>query len=217
MFNKKGILLTLSMLLIASVIAGFSYADTSKLNFFTDSTNDEAKVRENYYKVYSETPLIMDSTREIKMYEVTDGALLAEIEEMYNDPSHVFEESLPGNGVDYYDYAINNNPLPYYFNFNFRAELTSQRMINPNRGTVRISALGEWEEEHGYNGSDYSYYDITLYSVGNGAITTARFRHGMWRHYDFTNVPAGEMYFVMTKHPQTCTESIIGSGVVVKA
>ncbi|RXZ84158.1 hypothetical protein EBB07_03475 [Paenibacillaceae bacterium] len=216
MSKKKVFLLSLAILLIASVIAGFSYADSSKINFLTDDDLDPARALEEYYKEYAETPLIMDSSREIKMFEITDEELLASIEELYNDPSHVIGEASLGKGIDYTEYVVNAAPLPYYFNFDFKANLTSQRIDNPNSGTVRITANGSWGDDSRV-GSDFNYFDITLHSVGNGAIATGRFRVGNWRHYDFPNVPAGEMFFTMQKHELTWQDGgISGSGAVVQ-
>ncbi|GIP19485.1 hypothetical protein J40TS1_51270 [Paenibacillus montaniterrae] len=99
------------------------------------------------------------------------------------------------------DIATNKaaNYMPYYFDFSFNASLTSQTITNNTAGTVRITATGSWDDyPNYYSGTQYDYYDITLYA-GSQNLGTHRFLTGSWRHADWDNVPTGNIYFVMTK------------------
>ncbi|URN96250.1 MAG: hypothetical protein NAG76_08570 [Candidatus Pristimantibacillus lignocellulolyticus] len=113
--------------------------------------------------------------------------------------------------------------MPYYFSFDFDSTLTSSTIVNNTAGTIRITASGDWvQSPNVYSGTQYDYYDITLYA-GGVSKGTKRFKTGSWKHADWTNVPTGNIYFVMTKSYYTYTGAyspdyigdIVGDGAIL--
>lgn len=108
--------------------------------------------------------------------------------------------------------------LPYNFTFDFDSTLTSTSISHPSSGTITITATGNWEEPDEYQYTPLDYYDITLYA-GSTSQGTVRYRTGVTLVGTWSNVPSGNISFVMTKHRDTWSTpdwngDISGSGVV---
>jgi len=199
---KKKIFILPILLLVVLVLSAFSPAGT--LHQLT-GIKDPADAKNISSKIYAETPFVRDMDKEIKMHSAASLEESIQLSEKVYAETPFIKNASAGRGIDVSSFESRAVPLPYYFNFNFDSNLISSTITNNNSGTVRITANGDWvQKPNDFEGTIYDNYDITLYA-GGVSQGTYRFDTGGWQHADWTNVPTGDMYFIMSKDPTTWT------------
>lgn len=132
----------------------------------------------------------------ISTYELNGNQSLEIYNEIYNE-NPVIEYATPA-GIS----TMASN-LPYPFTFEFDSNLYSSTLNNTS-STVKIHASATWQQEYAeedWGATTYNYFDITLKDSGGNSLGTFRYPvDGTSYVGTWTNVPTGNIHFVMSKH-----------------
>lgn len=148
--------------------------------------------------------------QKIKLFEVSEEEAAKYVIDTSNIEYAIpVDSDFEGNSI-----RLQAESIPYYFEFEFDSNLVSQDIMNTvDNATIYITSVAEWqnpEAEEEFRGSEYNYYDITLYGPKRYSKTVRYIPNGKKQIGTFTGVPKGEIYFYMSKHRLTWSKYLDG-------